>query len=1092
MRNVEAHLLGDKMDEAVTHYINSQPPEAVHVDANALALNIQDDGGSRVVTLMHPHNFQPQMCRQVSVGEQVSDGPWVEDILDAEGRLAVLMAHLAQNARASHHQTHAHQKISTVRNDVDGNVMLDSPYNQTLEQNPDAITVEVPSLPTLPPLQDMKRCPETNWFEKDKTDLKNNTQMLPGQADGMLEMCAGGSPAHNKLHSKKSLPHKKRISKKLKRNNGGSTPQQELVVINCGEEGPHEEILPDTFATPPTHQMRPLLICQICGEFYGEEQLKFYHHLKEHYEPHTTIIIENPVPDLNIDKMNTCIVDNVATLPDSIVELSLENTVPKTIYQDKHILYNDKSLYSNKYTMSLEKEIQEANKADIYTEDLEKLGLYTCVKCNKSFKKQRQCEAHIKEAHSNHNQKLEDMGEFSETEDLMEGIHVAVEDPDTYDLPHLVVDNGHVHQEHVRTWYMRSGTPTMCECGGVGYCDACTHGHPQLLAGATHMETAPVTSQPAVTSHGPHLDVHAPPSRDMTHAPMHATHHEATQHESILPHSVSQAAVSPHVVMSNAVTHAVSSHSTMPSNVSHNPITTLAPSLVTNQRVILKEEVLQGIFESEVQNQEVRMITDSSIIESDITKQTESRVKSARRDTKLKCNLTENRVKSTPNGTNSTANVANSTVNGSNTTANDANSTGNEFNSTANELNSTANELNSTANELNSTENGASSNENGEKKPKKYECAYCSRVFDHRNSLLYHVHMHNGRQQVCRDCGKSFYTANALKIHKRVHSDYRPCKCEECGKEFKQWSDLKYHKASIHSNQKNYKCDFCGKEFARRYSLNIHRRIHTGERNYKCDYCAMTFRASSYRLSHMRTHTGHKPHQCPHCDKRFGVAFDLRRHMKVHDKQRLNEPKSKSKTIAKDTRTTEKVNMEDAKTDKKSFEESDPKNTRLPVLKSLLDKPTKSTKKPPKKAPNVTVQGKGQFKLEQNDLNIKEEYFKDVYEYKDDTPKKSNYAEEKSRDKNFTTLRPLFKNQISEVEIDRPDFSRETTDGKLQIYTQVERKEFTGPIISNAVSLCDFKNLEREVTRDRGDLHSEAVESGFFDRLTSFYNIPAV
>lgn len=59
---------------------------------------------------------------------------------------------------------------------------------------------------------------------------------------------------------------------------------------------------------------------------------------------------------------NTCIVDNVGTLPDSIMELSqsLENTVPKTMYQpmDKHILYtsSDKTLSysSNKmqYTMA--------------------------------------------------------------------------------------------------------------------------------------------------------------------------------------------------------------------------------------------------------------------------------------------------------------------------------------------------------------------------------------------------------------------------------------------------------------------------------------------------------------------------------------------------------------------------------------------------------------------------------------------------------------------------------------------------------------------------------------------------------------------
>ena len=37
--------------------------QSVHVDANSLALNVQDDTGGRVVTVMHPQNFPPQMCR---------------------------------------------------------------------------------------------------------------------------------------------------------------------------------------------------------------------------------------------------------------------------------------------------------------------------------------------------------------------------------------------------------------------------------------------------------------------------------------------------------------------------------------------------------------------------------------------------------------------------------------------------------------------------------------------------------------------------------------------------------------------------------------------------------------------------------------------------------------------------------------------------------------------------------------------------------------------------------------------------------------------------------------------------------------------
>lgn len=50
--------------------------------------------------------------------------------------------------------------------------------------------------------------------------------MVEGPSDPVLELNDVASPMHNKQQSRKSLPHKKRISRKLKKTNGGSTPQQ--------------------------------------------------------------------------------------------------------------------------------------------------------------------------------------------------------------------------------------------------------------------------------------------------------------------------------------------------------------------------------------------------------------------------------------------------------------------------------------------------------------------------------------------------------------------------------------------------------------------------------------------------------------------------------------------------------------------------------------------------------------------------------------------------------------------------------------------------------------------------------------------------
>ncbi|RVE42961.1 hypothetical protein evm_012390 [Chilo suppressalis] len=1021
MRTVDAHLLDGKIEETVTHYITSHHAgEAVHVDTNGLTLNVQDDGGGRVVTVMHPHNFTPNMCRQVTVGDQVGDGPWNEELLDTDGRIAALVAHLAQHSRTSHQQHPQHMKVTSVRGDVDTSVILDAPMRlfngQTLEQPPDSgLVEEVGQLPPLPPLQEMKRC-QGDWFNNNtKTILKDDAQILTDSDGPVLELSAGASPAQSK-QSKKSLPHKKRISRKLKRNTGNSTPQQGIVVINCSEEVQQEEILPDNFVAAVqhqqhlpdenhhiTHEVRPIYICQLCGEFYGDEQLKFYHHLKQHYEPHNTIIIENPVTDLNIDKMaSTCIVDNVATLPDSIVELSLENTVPKTMYQpiDKHILYtsSEKTLnYANnkvQYSMaSIEKEAvpnPEADKGDLY-ETLEKLELYSCVKCNKSFRKQKQCEMHIKEVHGN--AKLEDINEFSEPEDLMEGIHVAVEDGgEHYEqplLPHLTVDSGHVHQDHVRHWYMRNGNSAACPGGG-----ACGAGGACGSGGAYCPVCPPRPTEPP-----------------------------------------------------------------------------------------LKEEVLQRIFETEVSNGET--------------------------------NFSENIIPDNPEV----------------------------------------------------PEQPPSPPEKKpviEKKPKRFECQHCSRVFQHRNSLMYHVLSHSDKQQKCQ-CGKSFYTVAALKVHKRVHNDDRPCKCDECGRRFRQWSDLKYHKSSIHSTQKHFKCDFCGKQFARKYSLNLHRKIHTGERDYKCEYCDKSFRASSYRLSHMRTHTGDRPYKCNECEKCFRAAGDLRRHALTHDKlrNRLDEAKSRSQSRRHPPAPPPRPPTPPP---------------RPPLLRKTAPKITPPPKKPPKpkknalkksSAPNVTV-SQSDFKLtgyensesptEVFDTRQVDYKFKEVYNdeadyskmkdydaqpYKDgerlsDKPRKN--ALRKASAPNVTVTRSDFKltgyetsesptevfdtrqveYKFKEVYSDESDYSkvkdydaqpykdservsereltvfrgqlceRDNTDGKLQVFTHIEKtKDYAGPIVTNPVSLGDMRHLDRDVRDARVDgMQGETIENAFFERLTALYNIP--
>ncbi|XP_053600008.1 uncharacterized protein LOC128669295 [Plodia interpunctella] len=1030
MRTVDSHLV-DKMDEAVTHYINSHHPAEVHVDTNGLPINVQDDGGGRVVTVMHSQAYTSQMCRQVTVNESVGEGQWGEELLDTDGRLAALVAHLS---RASHHHS-SHHKMPAVR-DMDTSVILDAPMRifngQALDPQGESIIVEVPQLSPLPSLQDMKRCQGADWFNKTKGILKDNTPILP-EPEPVLDMGASASPANK--HSKKSLPHKKRISRKLKRNNGGSTPHQDIVVINCTEEVPQEEILPDNFVAAVqhpeqlqvqadthhiAHEMRAIFICQLCGEFYGEEQLKFFHHLKQHYEPHSTIIIENPVPvpDLGIDKMtNTCIVDNVATLPDSIVELSLENTVPKTMFQpiDKHILYttSDKTLnYSGnkiQYSVAGEKD-GEHDKTDLY-ETLDKLDMnYDCAKCHKSMKKHhRPCETHSKE---NSSSKLEDMGEFSEPEDLMEGIHVSVEEngeqyPGSI-LPHLTVENGHVHQDHVRTWYMRAANGPS-PAASPGRCPVC----PARDHGPYDHDNAPRQLKEEILQRM--LEVEVPSSEtEFTHNIM---------PEEELPPPPAQLQPAPQAVQTQSAQTQTAQHIQMHSMQSRtqNNQTQNAQNIVQTQAQI-QPQSSQNIQINSVQSlNATQTTTDADKALAGIKEQVPAQSK---------------------------------------------------------------------------------------KGAKRFECVKCGRVLKHRNSLLYHMLSHSGKQQTCRDCGKEFYTMSALKAHRRVHNDDRPYQCDQCSRAFRQWSVLKYHQTSIHSKQKLFKCDFCNKEFARKYSLNLHRRIHTGEYNYKCEYCNKSFRASSYRQTHMRTHTGDKPYKCEECEKCFRATSDLRRHIKTHEKMRnrleeKNKPKPKDKDKkpkSKDVKTTEETNNTiniklEQKTEKPTKNYAAASTTKSATLKNV--EKIKVTKKVHKKdgVPNVTVTNNGHkmgadynnvevFDTRQGNVEYK---FKDVYsdhtEFKDEhinVPYKSNvmYKDDgiMKEERDLAILRPIYRpGGPSDHHEAEKVIRTENTDGQMQIFTHVEKsKEYSALGVSRTETITNGE------------------ENAFLERLTALYNIPAI
>lgn len=85
--------------------------------------------------------------------------------------------------------------------------------------------------------------------------------------------------------SRKSLPHKKRISRKLKKQTPSAVTKIQCSLceqtFNSGEDFAQHELLCQTTITPVNTSS---FSCQLCNAAF-HDQLRFFEHLKAHYEP---------------------------------------------------------------------------------------------------------------------------------------------------------------------------------------------------------------------------------------------------------------------------------------------------------------------------------------------------------------------------------------------------------------------------------------------------------------------------------------------------------------------------------------------------------------------------------------------------------------------------------------------------------------------------------------------------------------------------------------------------------------------------------------------------------------------------------------
>lgn len=151
----------------------------------------------------------------------------------------------------------------------------------------------------------------------------------------------------------------------------------------------------------------------------------------------------------------------------------------------------------------------------------------------------------------------------------------------------------------------------------------------------------------------------------------------------------------------------------------------------------------------------------------------------------------------------------------------------------------------------------------------------------HKNQSVHTVsrRFHESRVFPCKLCkSKTFSSFKELKMHVKTHTPERIHICKFCFSTFNNTASLTKH-LNIHQTENPNKC-FCGKTFVSANTLKIHKKIHTGIKPFVCNFyqCGRAFVTKSTLESHLRTHTGEKPYQCTLCPSSFTTSSAKYRH----------------------------------------------------------------------------------------------------------------------------------------------------------------------------------------------------------------------
>ncbi|XP_063392828.1 zinc finger protein ZFP2-like [Cydia fagiglandana] len=195
---------------------------------------------------------------------------------------------------------------------------------------------------------------------------------------------------------------------------------------------------------------------------------------------------------------------------------------------------------------------------------------------------------------------------------------------------------------------------------------------------------------------------------------------------------------------------------------------------------------------------------------------------------------------------------------------------------------------------------------------RRYHCTKCPYHTPHSQTLVNHMHRHDGVRPYQCECGKSFTQSSSLAAHRKTHSLTTFYTCSTCGKQFKHAFSLKKHllvhekgnfnceichktlktKKSLqdhmhrHYNIRNYNCEDCGDTFVTSSELQSHRLKHSLEKKVECHLCGYRTNTKKSLIVHLKRHAGNKSFKCGSCDLSFYTGGDLRRHRRVHSREK--------------------------------------------------------------------------------------------------------------------------------------------------------------------------------------------------------------